>query len=152
MIKLYTRDGCSYCDNAKALLENFGTKYQEIKIGVDITRDSVVEMFPDRKVLPIIIDGDYCVGGYDDLALYVSKLAEIATLKENLSARVCRVTFTKTSGEQRVINCTTSPTIIPTDKHPQNKRNVINDNVVRVFDIDINEWRSFKKQSVISWQ
>lgn len=152
MIKVYTRDGCSYCDKAKAILENFNTRYEEIKIGVDITRDKVVEMFPDRKVLPIITDDDYCIGHSDDLVPYLAKLADISKLKYNLSSRVCQVTFTKSNGEQRVMNCTTAANIVPSEKHPTNKRTVLNENVVRAFDVDINEWRSFNKHSVISWQ
>lgn len=66
-IEIYTRDGCSHCENAKAFLNRWNHKFTEYKIHIDVTRDMVLETYPGVKMLPIIvIDGNY-IGGYKDL-------------------------------------------------------------------------------------
>jgi len=62
-IEIYTRDGCTFCEMAKKHLQLKQLNYTEYKIGVDVTRDMVVETFPAVKTLPIItIDGKYICG------------------------------------------------------------------------------------------
>ena len=41
---LYTKDACSYCTNAKLLLNSKGISYTEYKIGEDFTRETLLEM------------------------------------------------------------------------------------------------------------
>lgn len=66
-IEIYTRDGCGFCEMAKKYLDSKQLRYVEYKIGVDVTRDMVVETFPAVKTLPIItIDGRY-IGGHQQL-------------------------------------------------------------------------------------
>ena len=66
-VELYTRDGCMFCDQAKLYLNKKQIEYHEYKIGIDVTRDSVIETFPGVKKLPIItIDGAH-IGGYQQL-------------------------------------------------------------------------------------
>lgn len=54
-VEVYTRDGCSACVNAKKILTDSTTPYQEYKIGRDITREQVLEKFPSAKNLPVIV-------------------------------------------------------------------------------------------------
>ncbi len=56
MILVITRDGCSNCDYAKGLLKAESLDFLEYKIGVNITREEVLENYPGRKTLPIIVD------------------------------------------------------------------------------------------------
>jgi hypothetical protein len=72
---------------------------------------------------------------------------------ENLNALttgVCVVTFTKKNGEERVMRCTQNMDTIPSEKHPIGTGVTYTDNQVRVFDLDKSEWRSFRKDSIIS--
>ena len=39
---LYTKDACSYCTNAKLLLNSKGISYTEYKIGEDFTRETLL--------------------------------------------------------------------------------------------------------------
>ena len=43
MIKLITREECSYCDQAKTLLKQHNLEYSELQIGKDIEREMVLE-------------------------------------------------------------------------------------------------------------
>ena len=67
MYMVYTKSNCPNCVKAKTLLSNKGFEYVEQIIGVDITREHVIEMFPNIKTVPIILKSDNLIGGYDDL-------------------------------------------------------------------------------------
>lgn len=62
------------------------------------------------------------------------------------------VTFTKKDGTQRIMNCTLKPDVLPVvetkplaeGKAPRKESTTS----IRVFDIDLKEWRSFTTQSV----
>jgi len=68
------------------------------------------------------------------------------TLLEILQADTPTVTFTKQNGDERVMRCTLREDLVPATKgnlgRPENL------NVIRVFDLDLNSWRSFKVASV----
>jgi hypothetical protein len=73
-------------------------------------------------------------------------------LREVLQDGIVNVTFTKVDGSQRDMRCTLNESLIPqtTSTEPKTERKV-NDTVQRVFDLDKNEWRSFRKDSVIEF-
>jgi hypothetical protein len=59
------------------------------------------------------------------------------------------VTFTKKDGTERVMKCTLQPDLLPKieikeDKQPRKKPS----NVVSVFDLEMNSWRSFTLRNV----
>lgn len=64
---VYTKDNCPYCDRAKALLRSKDQRFYEMKIGVDLTRDDFINLFPNVKTMPFIIIDDEHVGGYNEL-------------------------------------------------------------------------------------
>lgn len=57
-IKVYSREGCVKCNHAKKTMTDHGLDFEELKIGSDIDRDTVLEMFPGAKALPIITVDD----------------------------------------------------------------------------------------------
>lgn len=61
------------------------------------------------------------------------------------------IKFTKVDGTIRVMNCSLSPTLLPvaTQVTESTKRSTT-PNVIRVFDIDKQAWRSFKIENVIA--
>lgn len=65
------------------------------------------------------------------------------------------ITFTKVDGELRVMRCTKNINLIPEDKRPKMADNSdaiqeeTQSNVVKVFDLDIQEWRSFRLDSLM---
>lgn len=70
-----------------------------------------------------------------------------------LRTRVCRVIFTKVNGETRDMMCTLVENTIPEDKRPSgNMQNIqYTEDVIRAFDVNKQEWRSFKVANVISF-
>lgn len=69
---------------------------------------------------------------------------------EMLHEGPCEVAFVKANGEQRVMKCTLKNSLIPEDKKPSGKQKKHNENQVRVFDLEKNEWRSFNKDRLFS--
>ena len=70
-------------------------------------------------------------------------------LKGVLKTGPVKVTFTKKDGTERVMNCTLDPKKMPQvtiveNKEPRKK----NDNVLPVYDLDQESWRSFTIRSV----
>lgn len=64
---LYTRKLCSYCDQAKRLLNQLGVPFTEINIDGDPETAKIMVEKSGRRTVPQIWIGDTHVGGFDDL-------------------------------------------------------------------------------------
>jgi hypothetical protein len=77
-------------------------------------------------------------------------------LKESLKKGVCQVTFTKVSGEERVMLCTLNEDLTPpaTKEDPlsQKKVRAVNPEVQVVYDVEKDGWRSFRWDSLVAWK
>jgi hypothetical protein len=77
-------------------------------------------------------------------------------LKNQLMENVAQVTFTKVNGEQRVMTCTLLPEYLPavdkSDPLTQRKIREINPEVMSVWDINAQGWRSFRVANVTDFQ
>lgn len=70
-IVVYSKPNCPYCVKAKRLLDQMGLPFTERVVGVDATREQLLEAAPNARTVPqIIIDGKV-IGGYDQLATYI---------------------------------------------------------------------------------
>jgi hypothetical protein len=72
-------------------------------------------------------------------------------LKDALKNGTVYVTFTKKDGTIRHMNCTKNFDLIPADKHPTGSGGYVNPDIIKVFDVDISEWRSFSEDQVEVW-
>ena len=71
VVTVYTKDLCGYCDAAKSLLKRMNVRFDEAKIGTDITREELLEIVPNARTAPQIVINNKVVGGYDDLVDYI---------------------------------------------------------------------------------
>lgn len=63
---------CSFCKQAKALLDKHNIPYEERMIGSDWTKEQLLEEVPNARTVPqIFIDENY-VGGYTELVKHLS--------------------------------------------------------------------------------
>lgn len=80
-------------------------------------------------------------------------------LKSHLKFGPVTVTFTKKDGTERVMECTTSPDIVPQEVHETNTDNPIdfpapkrekkvNEDVCPVYDLEAKHWKSFRWDSI----
>lgn len=59
-----------------------------------------------------------------------------------------KVTFTKTDGSERVMNCTLQENVLPEIEKKTVRQKKVSDSTLPVFDLDKKEWRSFRYDSV----
>jgi hypothetical protein len=79
-------------------------------------------------------------------------MIDIEKLKSELREGVVTVVFTKKDGTERTMNCTLSEAYLPKveikeDAEPK-KAKAVNNDVLAVYDIDAQGWRSFRIDSI----
>jgi len=58
------------------------------------------------------------------------------------------ITFTKKDGTERIMQCTLAESKIPSEKLPKNTGKVQSEESCAVFDVEKQDWRSFRFDSV----
>jgi glutaredoxin len=64
---VWSKDMCSYCEQAKQLLTTKGIEFEERKIGKDWTKEQLLEAVPTARTVPQIFLDEQYVGGYQEL-------------------------------------------------------------------------------------
>lgn len=73
IIEVYTKKDCTYCVQAKRLLDKNKLEYVEREVTSDIIRSELLERAPHIKMVPqIFIDNNH-IGGFNDLVEYLKK-------------------------------------------------------------------------------
>ncbi len=73
------------------------------------------------------------------------------SMKDVLKLHNCQVTFTKKDGTKRVMQCTLrSDVIVPYEKKTDRTK-IDNPDLIAVWDLEANAWRSFQFSSVIDF-
>ena len=71
MITIYGKDDCTYCEQAVSLCKLKGVPYIYKKLGVDITRDELIDKITSYGVvprtMPQIEDEAGYIGGFKEL-------------------------------------------------------------------------------------
>ena len=64
---VWSRDQCTYCDQAKNLLRSRGIEFEERNISHGYTKQQLLEAVPNARTVPqIFMDGEL-VGGFTEL-------------------------------------------------------------------------------------
>jgi glutaredoxin len=64
---VWSKDMCSYCEQAKQLLTTKGIEFEERKIGKEWTKEQLLEAVPTARSVPQIFLDDQYVGGFTEL-------------------------------------------------------------------------------------
>jgi len=72
---VWSKDNCTFCDQAKALLEQRNIAYEERKIGYGYTREDLLEAVPTARAVPQIFVNNNHVGGFTELRKYIEETA-----------------------------------------------------------------------------
>lgn len=75
-------------------------------------------------------------------------LSETEQMRTLLQNGKVQVTFTKKDGSTRVLNGTTRMDFIPEYSHPSNGSMTRTDDLITVYDLDNEGWRSFHMDNV----
>lgn len=72
-------------------------------------------------------------------------------IMQDLQEGALEIIFTKKDGTERTMRATLDENMIPSSKTPKGNSVVENDNVIRCFDVEIQEWRSFRVDSILCY-
>jgi glutaredoxin len=64
---IWSKENCTFCVQAKQLLESKGIEFEERKIGKDWTKEQLLEAVPTARTVPQIFLDEQYVGGYQEL-------------------------------------------------------------------------------------
>jgi glutaredoxin 3 len=68
---LWSKYHCSFCDQAKKLLNAKGIEFEERKIGDGYTKEELLEAVPNARTVPQIFLDDKLIGGFTELKEYL---------------------------------------------------------------------------------
>lgn len=98
-------------------------------------------------------------GSWKDFAVWTGATmampkAKYETLRDALQHERVHVRFRKADGSIRDMECTTDFRWVPEVEHPTNEQNALrrDKDLYKVFDLEINQWRSFREERVLSWE
>lgn len=72
---VWSKDNCTFCDQAKALLEQRNIAYEERKIGHGFSREDLLEAVPTARTVPQIFVNNNYIGGFTELRKYIEETA-----------------------------------------------------------------------------
>jgi len=72
---VWSKDNCTFCDQAKALLEQRNIAYEERKIGHGYSREDLLEAVPAARTVPQIFVNNNHIGGFTELRKYIEETA-----------------------------------------------------------------------------
>lgn len=75
MIKIYSKDNCTFCVQAEELCKAKGLEYTMLKLDKDYTKEQLLEACPvPVRSVPQIFKDDIYVGGFTDLKALLGDL------------------------------------------------------------------------------
>lgn len=72
---VWSKYHCPFCDQAKALLDQKGIKYEEKKIGDGYSKEDLLEAVPNARTVPQIFFDNQLIGGFTELKRYLEETA-----------------------------------------------------------------------------
>jgi glutaredoxin 3 len=71
-ITIYTKTNCTYCVQAKRLLDSLNLAYDEKSLDDNVVKENLLYRFPHVKTAPqIVVNGTLLEGGYTGLKNYI---------------------------------------------------------------------------------
>ena len=72
-VTLYTKEYCSYCTQAKLLLNDKNIEFEEIDLTDNLELREKLSLKHSWRTMPMIFIGDQFIGGFQDLYEHLSK-------------------------------------------------------------------------------
>jgi len=73
VITIYTKNEppCSYCEQAKNLLRQKQVEHKVLTVGEDVTKEEMLNIVPNARTFPVVLDNGNFVGGLKELKEYL---------------------------------------------------------------------------------
>lgn len=78
MIVIYGKPDCTFCEQAKLLLDSQNIGYEYKELGRDFNTEELLKLNPDARSLPQIFDNGRLIGGFSDLRSELVRIWEYA--------------------------------------------------------------------------
>jgi glutaredoxin len=72
---VWSKNNCTFCDQAKALLTQKGIQFEEKKIGDGYTKEDLLEAVPTARTVPQIFVNEQLIGGFTELRAHLQEKA-----------------------------------------------------------------------------
>ena len=73
MYTIYSKPSCSYCLQAKQLLETKQLPFVYKQLGADYTLQELLEVSPTSRTFPVIVKDGEVIGGFNNLVEYLNQ-------------------------------------------------------------------------------
>jgi glutaredoxin len=70
-IVIWSKDSCTYCEKAKALLKSKNISYEERNIDHSWSKEQLLEAVPNARSVPQIFINGELIGGFTELSKYL---------------------------------------------------------------------------------
>lgn len=70
---IWSKENCSYCEQATALLSAKSIGFEERKIGHGWTKEQLLEVVPTARTVPQIFLDDVLIGGFNELRKHLTE-------------------------------------------------------------------------------
>lgn len=168
-IVIYTKDNCTYCEQAKAALKNRNLPFTQYNVPDDISTDEIRKKFPHARTFPVVLINGNDVGGFMGLDSFLRTFEAIrfASINDHLLRKeyadaktllvkaakdgVVKVRYWNRNNEETIRNLTLNKNLmIPldtkthvlVDDFPEDATNQYGNLVL--WDTDLQTYRSFK--------
>ena len=72
---VWSKYHCTFCEQAKALLNQRGIPFEERKIGDGYTKEDLLEAVPTARTVPQIFINENLIVGFTELKKYIEETA-----------------------------------------------------------------------------
>jgi glutaredoxin 3 len=72
-VEVWSKPDCIFCTKSKSILNNFNIQFEEKMLGVDFSREYVMEKFPTARSFPIVVVDGFYIGGYNQLEMKLNE-------------------------------------------------------------------------------
>ena len=73
MYTIYSKPNCSFCLQAKQLLEMEQLPFEYLTLGTHYNLDELMELFPNARTFPMIVKYGEVIGGFNNLVEYLNQ-------------------------------------------------------------------------------
>ena len=73
-IKLYSKQNCTQCDQAKVLLQMKNVDFKKLQLDQDFSLEDIKTLAPTARTFPVIFKDSELLGGLKDLKEYLNGL------------------------------------------------------------------------------
>lgn len=72
-IEIYSKNNCTFCEQAKQLLKMHGKNFIEYRLDEDFTREILLSKFPEAKTFPVVVIDGFNIGGFQQLQQQINE-------------------------------------------------------------------------------